>query len=91
MQPGFVSAICLSLLSCGVPLSLFADEQSPAASSNESAGAPVDYVKDVRPILRAKCAMCHNEAEPSGGLRLDAVEHVMKGGDNGRLLLLETA
>ena len=31
--------------------------------------------------------MCHNEAEPSGGLRLDGVAHVMKGGDSGPALV----
>jgi hypothetical protein len=88
MQPVLVTIPCVALLlSCGSNLSLRAEEKPPVESSAAVANAPVDYVKDVRPILRAKCAMCHNEAEPSGGLRLDAVAHVMKGGDSGPVLV----
>ena len=88
MQPVLVTITSVTLLlNCGFPLSLFADETPPAESSANVANVPVDYVKDVRPILRAKCAMCHNEAEPSGGLRLDGVAHVMKGGDSGPALV----
>ena len=88
MQPVLVTITSVTLLlNCGFPLSLFADETPPAESSANVANVPVDYVKDVRPILRAKCAMCHNEAEPSGGLRLDGVAHVMKGGDSGPVLI----
>ena len=88
MQPVLVTITSVTLLlTCGFPLSLFADETPPAESSANVANVPVDYVKDVRPILRAKCAMCHNEAEPSGGLRLDGVAHVMKGGDSGPVLI----
>ncbi len=43
----------------------------------------VDYIKDVRPILRTKCSTCHNEAEAEGGLRLDVSAGVLKGGDSG--------
>ena len=88
MQPVSVIIYSLVLLvTCGFEVHLLADEKTPAGESTSVAKAPVDYVKDVRPILRAKCAMCHNEAEPSGGLRLDAVTHVMKGGDSGPLLI----
>ncbi len=88
MQPVLVTISSVTLLlTCGFHLSLFADETPPAESSANAANVPVDYVKDVRPILRAKCAMCHNEAEPSGGLRLDGVAHVMKGGDSGPVLI----
>ena len=88
MQPVLVIISCVALLlSCGSNLRLRADEKSPVESSATATNGPVDYVKDVRPILRAKCAMCHNEAEPSGGLRLDAVAQVMKGGDSGPVLV----
>ena len=88
MQPVLVTISSVPLLlTCGFYLSLFADEKPPAESSANAFNIPVDYVKDVRPILRAKCAMCHNEAEPSGGLRLDGVAHVMKGGDSGPVLI----
>lgn len=43
----------------------------------------VDYIRDVRPILRTKCSTCHNQAEAEGGLRLDVAVEVIKGGDSG--------
>ena len=58
-----------------------------AMAVTNSAIVTVDFVRDVRPILRSRCATCHNEAEPGGGLRLDAAGDVMKGGDNGPAIL----
>ncbi|MCA9012762.1 MAG: hypothetical protein KDB01_23580, partial [Planctomycetaceae bacterium] len=43
----------------------------------------IDYLRDVSPILRSKCARCHNEVDPGGGLRLDAGEEMLMGGDSG--------
>jgi hypothetical protein len=45
--------------------------------------AAVDYLRDVSPILRSKCTRCHNEVDSGGGLRLDVVGEMMKGGDSG--------
>ncbi|MBL8817305.1 MAG: DUF1553 domain-containing protein [Planctomyces sp.] len=56
--------------------------QKPAENDAQTKSA-VDFLRDVRPILRTKCATCHNEADPSGSLRLDAAAEMMKGGDSG--------
>jgi hypothetical protein len=42
-----------------------------------------DFVKDVQPILRKKCAGCHGAAMQSNGLRLDDGAAVIKGGYSG--------
>jgi Protein of unknown function (DUF1553)/Protein of unknown function (DUF1549)/Planctomycete cytochrome C len=47
----------------------------------------VDYLHDVRPILRTKCAICHSEIDPGGGLRLDSAAGVIKGGDSGPVIV----
>ena len=81
MKPVLPAAVCaVGLLLCSFPCgSTVAQETSASPPS----ATPVDYVRDVRPIFRAKCSMCHNESDAGGGLRLDGAEHAMKGGDSG--------
>ena len=42
---------------------------------------PVDFVKEVRPILEAHCYECHGEKKQKAGLRLDVKSAAFKGGD----------
>ena len=44
--------------------------------------APVDFVRDVRPILEKHCCECHGEKKQKSGLRLDIKSEAFKGGDN---------
>ncbi len=43
---------------------------------------PVDFVREVRPILERHCYECHGEKKQKSGLRLDVRELALKGGDN---------
>lgn len=45
-------------------------------------GAP-EFARDVRPILAERCWKCHGAEKQRGGLRMDALAHLLKGGDNG--------
>jgi mono/diheme cytochrome c family protein len=45
------------------------------------AGA-VDFYRQVQPILEAKCYGCHTGGKAKGGLRLDDLASVLKGGKN---------
>jgi hypothetical protein len=52
----------------------------------------VTYWRDVRPVLRKNCTVCHNprqvkETEISGGLTLDTYEAVLKRKDTRKLLI----
>lgn len=47
------------------------------------AAAPPDYLKAVKPVLKAKCFSCHGALKQEGGLRLDTVELMKSGGDSG--------
>ena len=54
------------------------------ASPFVMAGEPT-YWQDVRPVLRKHCTACHNhrtvkEDDVSGGLALDTLEAILKGG-----------
>ena len=43
----------------------------------------VDYLRDVKPILAAKCFACHGALKQQAGLRLDAAGAIRSGGDSG--------
>ena len=44
--------------------------------------APVDFVREVRPIFEKHCYECHSEKKQKSGLRLDIKSETFKGGDN---------
>ena len=46
------------------------------------AAAPVDFVRDVRPIFERHCTECHGEKKQKSGLRLDVRAAALKGGDD---------
>ena len=45
--------------------------------------ADVDYTKHVKPILEKHCVMCHGPDEAESGLRVDAGQLMLDGGDRG--------
>jgi mono/diheme cytochrome c family protein len=50
-------------------------------------GAEVDYLREVKPLLRAHCYACHGALRQEAGLRLDTAELLKKGGKSGPALL----
>ncbi len=46
----------------------------------------LDYVRDIKPILKARCYACHGAFKQEAELRLDTTAAVRKGGDNGTLI-----
>jgi len=53
--------------------------------------APVDYLRDVKPILTQYCVRCHGEDKQEAGLRVDTAEALKLGGDSGSLVKLKSA
>ncbi len=51
-----------------------------------SADERVDYLRDVKPILRRHCFACHAALKQEGGLRLDTMASMRQGGDSGSSL-----
>lgn len=51
-----------------------------------SANRPVDFAKDVEPLLKTRCQGCHGKAQQLSGLRLDQAEGAMKGGYSGAVI-----
>nr|HVY71272.1 c-type cytochrome domain-containing protein [Verrucomicrobiae bacterium] len=51
------------------------------------AGRPVDFTKDIEPLLADRCYSCHGEKKQESGLRLDVRDMALKGGEHGALLV----
>src|SRR6059058_1675586 len=47
----------------------------------------VTYAKDIRPLFEASCFRCHGEEKQKGELRLDSLEAVLKGGEDGKVIV----
>ena len=47
---------------------------------------PVDFEREVMPFLRDNCVSCHCKTTTKGGLNMEAVELMIKGGDTGPAL-----
>src|SRR5438128_3842603 len=55
----------------------------PPAADNRG----VTYAKDIRPILQESCFRCHGEEKQKGDLRLDSLQAVLKGGEDGKVVV----
>ena len=50
--------------------------------TGSTAGAAVDFARDVKPIFQKHCYDCHGEQKQKGDLRLDIKAHAFKGGED---------
>ncbi|MGB7160030.1 MAG: PSD1 and planctomycete cytochrome C domain-containing protein [Tepidisphaeraceae bacterium] len=57
------------------------------AAPSRAADAPVDFAKDVQPILAKHCVSCHGEKKSKGHLRLDVKNLAMEGGTSGKSIV----
>src|SRR5213595_2220303 len=47
----------------------------------------VTYAKDIRPLFEASCFRCHGEEKQKGELRLDSLQAVLQGGEDGKVIV----
>lgn len=70
-----------------VPSGVIAQEAKPAANVIKpeavNLGRPVDFEKDISPILDSNCVACHNLGQAESKLNLEKVEFILKGGKRG--------
>ncbi len=69
-------AICLGLLNS------VAVAQHTAATAETDDSGPVDFVREIQPILRDNCYECHAGTNEEGGLNLGIKAKALKGGDS---------
>jgi hypothetical protein len=55
----------------------------PPASDQQG----VTFDKDIEPLLKDSCVRCHGDQKPKGGLRLNSLEGVLKGGRDGKMVV----
>lgn len=72
----------LPLLLTGLALLAAAVSAEPPRPA-EPTPAPVDFGRDVAPIIETNCLRCHNSSKVEGGLLLESHEDLMRGGDTG--------
>jgi len=71
----------------GLVLVLGAGRVPSARSAGSFDEAPVDYLRDVKPILAEHCVACHGEERPRARLRLDTAEAALAGGVSGPVVV----
>ncbi len=47
------------------------------------ASHPINFTKEIKPILEVSCANCHGRGKDKGDFRIDSRETFLKGGDSG--------
>ncbi|MFM1769319.1 MAG: hypothetical protein RJA22_1848 [Verrucomicrobiota bacterium] len=95
--PGLALALALPLFAGPGGDSLRAAEPPPGAAASAPAvdlsrlpaagTAPVDYLRDIQPLLEQACLRCHGPEKPKGRYRMDTREGLLRGGDVGVAIL----
>jgi hypothetical protein len=76
-----MTRIALPVLALGLALA------GAAPPPPQEGPPPVDFVREIQPLLRASCLKCHGADKPKGQLRLDAKALALKGGVSGKVIL----
>lgn len=59
-----------------------------AAKLPAPAPHPIDFGREVKPILETSCVKCHGRGKAKGGFKLDTRETLLHGGDSGAAVVL---
>ena len=60
---------------------------SAAQALPAPAALPVDFSRDIQPVLAEHCYQCHGPEKQKNGLRLDSKAEALKGGDSGPAII----
>ena len=80
--------LLLTILACST--TLLAQEEGLEVADVQL-DRPVEFRRDIRPILRRNCLACHNESETEGELVLESVKSILAGGDSGPAVIPKDA
>ena len=81
MTKFFRFAVALPMITCGLAVL----SHVGVVSADDPMVKPrfVTYSQDIRPLLEKHCVECHSGWFPDGGLRLDTIDAILKGGKSG--------
>ena len=60
---------------------------SSTLANSLSAAQPIDFSRDIEPLLSKRCWDCHGSGKLKGGLRLDHRQGLLLGGDSGAAIV----
>jgi WD40 repeat protein len=80
------TSVVISGLWSGIAGSLLAQEL-PLPMAQLERSEPVDFAKEILPILKQNCLACHHEKEAEGGLVLESIDRILAGGDSGQAVV----
>ena len=75
----------LTVLGCSLGVVLAADadlSKLPPAAGKKG----LTFEKDIRPIFEKSCFKCHGPEKQKGKLRVDSLDAILKGSENGKVL-----
>lgn len=67
----------LAAIRAGMVTALLSTAAAESAAKSEE--QPVTYATEIKPILDATCAKCHNAEKAKAGVRMDSLEGVLTG------------
>ena len=83
MRTKVFSSILILIFAAGAALAKDVDTSKlPPASDKKG----VTYAKDIKPIFEKTCFKCHGSEKQKGKLRVDSLDAVLKGSENGKIL-----
>jgi mono/diheme cytochrome c family protein len=77
-----VSAIALASLGLAASAKKLDPSKLPPPSSLQN----VTYAAQIKPIFEKACFECHGPKKPKGKLRLDSLQGVLKGSEDGKVI-----
>jgi mono/diheme cytochrome c family protein len=70
----------------GFSTAAFAADVDTSKLPPASTQTGVTYATDIKPIFDAACIKCHGEMKPKGKLRVDSLEGILKGSEDGPVI-----
>ncbi len=61
---------------------------SPVAATADNVTEPVEFVRDIQPLLERSCVACHGGKRPKGGFAMSNRVSLLKGGNRGEPVVI---
>src|SRR5437870_1722747 len=92
IKENFIVMAIIGLFLC--PLRLLAEDNPPADVQRKAIAiakidrkTPVDFEKEILPILKNNCLACHNKTTTKAELILETPPDILKGGESGKVVV----
>ncbi len=76
----------LTILTIALPLVCLAKDVDTSKLPPPANRQGVTYENDIKPIFEQSCVKCHGPEKPKAKLRLDSLEGILKGGQDGKVV-----